>query len=95
MKYSGFPLPELEIIYPICVRGCRKIRDAEYLEDIGYHDLRSFSTSSGQTGQKGSSSSITASMYRKCTKCKNNVLLISSIKNEKHLKNEQKVGMLL
>ena len=34
VKYLGFPLPELEIIYPICVRGCRKIRDAECLEDI-------------------------------------------------------------
>ena len=34
VKYLGFPLPELEIIYPICARGCRKIRDAEFLEDI-------------------------------------------------------------
>ena len=34
MKYLGFPLPELEFIYPICARGCRKIRDAEFLEDI-------------------------------------------------------------
>ena len=29
VKYFGFPLPELEIIYPICAKGCRKIRDAE------------------------------------------------------------------
>ena len=36
VKYLGFPLPELEIIYPICARGCRKIRDAEFLEDIRY-----------------------------------------------------------
>ena len=36
MKYLGFPLPELEIIYPICAKGCRKIRDAEILEDIRY-----------------------------------------------------------
>ena len=36
MKYLGFPLPELEIIYPICAKGCRKIRDAEFLEDIRY-----------------------------------------------------------
>ena len=34
MKYLGFPLPELEIIYPICAKGCRKIRDTEFLEDI-------------------------------------------------------------
>ena len=34
VKYLGFPLPELEIIYPICAKGCRKIRDAEFLEDI-------------------------------------------------------------
>ena len=34
MKYLGFPIPELELIYPICVKGCRKIRDAEFLEDI-------------------------------------------------------------
>ena len=32
MKYLGFPLPELEIIYSICAKGCRKIRDAEFLE---------------------------------------------------------------
>ena len=36
MKYLGYPLPELEIIYPICAKGCRKIRDAEFLEDIRY-----------------------------------------------------------
>ena len=36
VKYLGFPLPELEIIYPICAKGCRKIRDAEFLEDIRY-----------------------------------------------------------
>ena len=36
VKYFGFPLPELEIIYPICAKGCRKIRDAEFLEDIRY-----------------------------------------------------------
>ena len=36
MKYLGFPLPELEIIYLICAKGCRKIRDAEFLEDIQY-----------------------------------------------------------
>ena len=34
VKYLGFPLPELEIIYPICAKGCRKIRNAEFLEDI-------------------------------------------------------------
>ena len=34
MKYLGFPLPELEIIYLICAKGCRKFRDAEFLEDI-------------------------------------------------------------
>ena len=34
--YLGFPMPELEIIYPICAKGCRKIRDAEFLEDIRY-----------------------------------------------------------
>ena len=34
VKYLGFPMPELEIIYPICAKGCRKIRDAEFLEDI-------------------------------------------------------------
>ena len=34
VKYLGFPLPELEIIYPICVKGCQKIRDAEFLEDV-------------------------------------------------------------
>ena len=34
VKYLGFPLPELEIIYTICAKGCRKIRDAEFLEDI-------------------------------------------------------------
>ena len=27
-------MPELEIIYPICAKGCRKIRDVEFLEDI-------------------------------------------------------------
>ena len=32
--YLGFPMPELEIIYPICAKGCRKIRDPEFLEDI-------------------------------------------------------------
>ena len=32
--YLGFPMPELEIIYPICAKGWRKIRDAEFLEDI-------------------------------------------------------------
>ena len=36
MKYLGFPLPVLEIIYPICAKGCRKIRDGEFLEDILY-----------------------------------------------------------
>ena len=36
VKYLGFPLPELEIIYPICAKGCRKIRDAEFVEDIRY-----------------------------------------------------------
>ena len=36
VKYLGFPLLELEIIYPNCVKGCRKIRDAEFLEDIRY-----------------------------------------------------------
>ena len=36
MKYLGLPLQELEIMYPICVKGCRKIRDAEFLEDIRY-----------------------------------------------------------
>ena len=36
VKYFGFPLPELEIIYPICAKGCRKIREAEFLEDIRY-----------------------------------------------------------
>ena len=37
VKYFGFPLPELEIIYPICAKGClKKIRDAEFLEDIRY-----------------------------------------------------------
>ena len=34
VKYLGFPLPELEIIYPICAKGCPKIRDTE--EDIRY-----------------------------------------------------------
>ena len=34
VKYLGFPLPELEIIYPICAKGCRKIGDAEFLEVI-------------------------------------------------------------
>ena len=29
-------MPELEIIYPICAKGCPKIRDAEFLEDIRY-----------------------------------------------------------
>ena len=41
VKYFGFPLPELEIIYHFCAKGCRKIRDAEFLEDIGYFDLLS------------------------------------------------------
>ena len=41
MKYLGFPLPELEIIYPICAKGCQKIRDAEFLEDIRYTMLLS------------------------------------------------------
>ena len=36
VKYFGFPLPELEIIYPICAKGCRIIRDAEFFEDIRY-----------------------------------------------------------
>ena len=36
VKYLGFPVPELEIIYPICAKGCRKIRDAKFLEDIRY-----------------------------------------------------------
>ena len=36
VKYLGFHMPELEIIYPFCVKGCRKIRDAEFLEDIRY-----------------------------------------------------------
>ena len=36
VKYLGFPLPELEIIYPICVKGCQKIRDAEFLEDVQF-----------------------------------------------------------
>ena len=37
MIYLGSPLPELEIIYPICVKGCRFFfRDAEFLEDIRY-----------------------------------------------------------
>ena len=36
VKYLGFPMPELEIIYPFCAKGCRKIRDAEFLEDIRY-----------------------------------------------------------
>ena len=36
VKYLGIKLPELEIIYPICAKGCRKIRDAEFLEDIRY-----------------------------------------------------------
>ena len=35
VKYLGFPLPELEIIYPTCARrDAEKIRDAEFLEDI-------------------------------------------------------------
>ena len=38
VKYLGFPLAELEIIYPICAKGCRKIRDAEFLEDIRYYN---------------------------------------------------------
>ena len=29
-------MPKLEIIFPICVKGCRIIRDAEFLEDIRY-----------------------------------------------------------
>ena len=36
VKYLRFPMPELEIIYPICEKGCRKIRDAKFLEDIRY-----------------------------------------------------------
>ena len=36
MKYLGFPLPKLETIYPILAKGCRKIRDAEFFEDIRY-----------------------------------------------------------
>ena len=36
MKYLGFPLPKLETIYPIWAKGCRKIRDAEFFEDIRY-----------------------------------------------------------
>ena len=28
VKYLGLPLPELEIIYAICAKGCRNIRDA-------------------------------------------------------------------
>ena len=36
VKYLGFPLPELEIIYPICAKGYRKFRDAEYFEEIRY-----------------------------------------------------------
>ena len=40
MKYLGFTLPELEIIYPICAKGCRKIRDAEFLEDIRYISMK-------------------------------------------------------
>ena len=39
MKFLGFPLPELETIYPICAKGCRKIRDAEFLEDIIWYNL--------------------------------------------------------
>ena len=34
--YLGFPMPELEIIYPICAKGCRNIRDVEFFEDIRY-----------------------------------------------------------
>ena len=30
VKYLGFPLPELDIIYPICAKGCQKIRNAEF-----------------------------------------------------------------
>ena len=37
VNYLGFPLPELEIIDPICAKGCRKLRDAEFLEDIRYN----------------------------------------------------------
>ena len=41
VKYLGIPLPELEIIYPICVKGCRNIRDAEFLEDtVHIHCIR-------------------------------------------------------
>ena len=36
VKYLGFPLQELEIMNPICAKGCPKIRDAEFLEDIRY-----------------------------------------------------------
>ena len=32
-------MAELEIIYPICAKGCRKMRDAEFLEDIRYSML--------------------------------------------------------
>ena len=31
-------MPKLETIFPICVKGCRIIRDAEFLEDIRYFD---------------------------------------------------------
>ena len=34
IKFMGIPLPKLETIFPICVKGCRIIRDAEFLEDI-------------------------------------------------------------
>ena len=34
--WDYLPMPELEIIYPICAKGCRKIRDAKFLEDIRY-----------------------------------------------------------
>ena len=42
MKYLGFPLPKLETIYPIWAKGCRKIRDAEFLEDIRYCPFSAF-----------------------------------------------------
>ena len=59
MKYLGFPMPELEIVYPICAKGCRKIRDAEFLEDIRYSILniiisyQGFFQDLGQGGQNG------------------------------------------
>ena len=58
VKYLGFPLPELEIIYPICVKGCRKIRDTEFLEDIRY--MITITIPSG--AQRKWNSSLTQSM---------------------------------